>query len=181
MPSQLYENDNVSFICGRNFTYNGKDYKAGADFPQEDLVSNVETMVRTRFLIPVVDDMSDKPRHWHREIQQRDIVLEKLGIVQTVDDPSEHTVAEVLEFAEANPGEAEELLELEEEGKERVTLIEGLEEIASQFHPGEHNVPEVLAYLESDITPEEHERVIQEERDGKARKGILTDEDQSNG
>lgn len=132
MPSQLYTNDNVSFICARNFTYNGKDYKRGDDFPEEDLVTNVETLVRNRFLIPVVEDMSDKPRHWYRDIVTREFALKKLGIEK--------------------PEEA--------------------------FDPSEHTVLEVVAYLESDISLEEHERVLQAERDGKARKGILTDTDE---
>lgn len=41
------------------------------------------------------------------------------------------------------------------------------------FDPSEHNADEVMAYLES-ASLEEAERVVQDETDGKARKGILT-------
>jgi hypothetical protein len=79
MPSQLYANSDVTFVCGRNFVYNGKSYVTGTDFDQEDAVSNIETLVRTRFIIPVVDDTGTKPRHFHREVRLRDDVLAKLG------------------------------------------------------------------------------------------------------
>lgn len=79
MPSQLYANSDVTFVCGRNFVYNGKSYVTGTDFDQEDAVSNIETLVRTRFIIPVVDDTSTKPRHFHREVRLREDVLTKLG------------------------------------------------------------------------------------------------------
>lgn len=79
MPSQLFTNDAVSFVCGRNFTYAGVDYKVGEDFPEEAAL-NIETLVRTRFVIPVVEDRSAKPRHWHREVRVRSEVMEKLGV-----------------------------------------------------------------------------------------------------
>lgn len=45
------------------------------------------------------------------------------------------------------------------------------------FNPAEHNVDEVLEYLTADgISDEDYERVLQAEREGKARKGILGDE-----
>jgi hypothetical protein len=42
------------------------------------------------------------------------------------------------------------------------------------FHPGDHGIPEVLAHLEEN--PVDAERVLAEERAGKARKGILGEE-----
>ena len=79
MPSQLYDNKGVSFVCARNFTYNGEKYEIGQDFPQEDLVDSPEVLVRSRYLIPVVDSWEDKPRHWQREIRLKETVLAKLG------------------------------------------------------------------------------------------------------
>lgn len=78
MPSQLYDNEAVSFICGRDFTYNGEQYSQGQDFPQGKAL-NLETMVRTRYLIPVIESWEDKPRHWHREIRLKSEILGKLG------------------------------------------------------------------------------------------------------
>jgi hypothetical protein len=81
MPSQLYDNDAVEFICGRNFVYNGEEYTLGEKFPQEKAL-NLETLVRTRHVIPVVEDWADKPRHWHREIRLKSEVLGKLKSAQ---------------------------------------------------------------------------------------------------
>lgn len=78
MPSQLITNDNVEFICGRNFTYNGEDFEVGDFFPQEKAL-NIEVLVRTRHLIPVVESTDVKPRHWHREVRIKSEILEKLG------------------------------------------------------------------------------------------------------
>jgi len=82
MPSQLINNDNVSFICARDFVYAGEEYKLGQDFDQEIAVGQIELLVRTRRLIPVVEDSSVKPRHFHREVQIRENVLRKLGVLK---------------------------------------------------------------------------------------------------
>ena len=138
MPSQLYDNEAVTFICGRDFLYNGKQYKTGKDFPQEDLLDSPEVLVRNRFIIPVIDEMIDKPRHWHREVKLKSIVLKKLK--QDVKDksrepeeepedesfdPNEHTVPDVREYLE-NADEDEQLrvLLLEENGKARKGVLE---------------------------------------------------------
>lgn len=174
MPSQLYKNEAVDFICGRNFKYDDAEYTVGEQFDQELAVGRLELLVRNRFLIPVVDHIDDKPRHWHREIRLREHVLNKLG-VDTEFDPKDHKVAEVLEYAEEHPEVAEDLLEQEAEGKDRITLEKGLQEIVDTFNPEEHTVVEVLEYLTGDISEEESDRVIKLEREGKARKGILED------
>lgn len=147
MPAQLYRDDRVSFICGRNFIYNGTKYTVGDEFPQDRLVSDPEVMVRSRHLIPVVDEGSDKPRTFHREVQIRDVVLAKLG--KTGEVPDEAVIEEPEEEEEEGP-----------------------------FDPDEHTVDEVLDYLTSDdIEDDETERVLDAERKGKQRKGILGDED----
>ena len=79
MPSQLYKNENVTFICGRNFTYDGQEYEVGADFELELAVGRLEMLVRTRHIIPVVESTTEKPRHWHREIKMRADVERQLG------------------------------------------------------------------------------------------------------
>lgn len=77
MPSQLLTNEAISFVAAKDFTYGDHRYAMGDDFPQED-ANNIETMVRSRYLIPVVDDLSDKPRHWHRHVGLRQDVLDRL-------------------------------------------------------------------------------------------------------
>jgi hypothetical protein len=141
MVSQLYRDGNVSFVCGRNFTYNGESYSVGDDFDQDVLVgrTDVDTLVRSRHLIPVVENASDKIRTWHREVKVKSVVLDKLG--QKSKPKSQKVV---------------------EEGP---------------FDPSDHTVTEVLEYLTSDISNEEYERVLNEEREGKARKGILSEEE----
>src|SRR5262245_9636729 len=78
MPSQLINNEAISFVVAKPLKWYDNEYEIGDDFPQED-ANNIETLIRSRYLIPVVDDLSDKPRHWHREIQLRELVLEKLA------------------------------------------------------------------------------------------------------
>ena len=43
-------------------------------------------------------------------------------------DPGEHTIAEVKEYVEANPDVAQDVSTLEDDGKDRVTLVTWLEE-----------------------------------------------------
>ena len=45
-------------------------------------------------------------------------------------------------------------------------------ETKPEFHPAGHSVDEVVSYLNDN--PDEVDRVIQEERDGASRKGILS-------
>lgn len=172
MPSQLYTNDNISFVCARDFLYNGKNYKIGTDFPQDDLLDSPEVLVRTRRIIPVVESRKDKPRHWHREIQERALVLQKLG-VQRDFDPAEHTVAEVKDYVEAHPEQAAEILEKEETGENRSTLVSAIEDSAEAFHPSNATVVEVNEYLDACEDEDEIARILDEERHDKNRKGIL--------
>jgi hypothetical protein len=158
MPSQLYKNEGISFVCAKSFKWRDTEYHQGDDFPQEE-ANNVETMVRSRFLIPVVDDLNDKPRHWHREVRPRDEVLARLNqeVVQLVMpgeepptdapapseelpaqtqaddtsgeggayDPGEHTVAEVTDYMEQHPDEADAVRASEAAGKNRKGIVEG--------------------------------------------------------
>lgn len=79
MPSQLYKNEAVTFLCGRSFTYGDHDYDLLDEFDQEVAVGRLEMLVRTRHIIPVIDSIEDKPRHWHREIRLREDVERALG------------------------------------------------------------------------------------------------------
>ena len=79
MATQLYKNHAVDFICAREFTYAGKKYKIAQKFDQELAPGRLDQLVRTRNIIPVIDEWADKPRHWYREIQLRENVLRKLN------------------------------------------------------------------------------------------------------
>lgn len=81
MPSQLHDNEAVYFICARDFTYNGEDYKMGEKFPSEVATGRIDLLVRTRRVFAVVDDLDDKPRHWHHHIWLRSDISKKLGLI----------------------------------------------------------------------------------------------------
>ena len=76
MPSQLYKNDKILFLACKPFTYRGKEYSLGDEFPQEE-ANNIETLVRSRFVIPFVETPQDKPRHWHKHVRTREQAEEK--------------------------------------------------------------------------------------------------------
>jgi hypothetical protein len=150
MPSQLLTNEAISFIVGKTFTYNGVEYPYGTDFDQDVVrvpVQNIETLVRNRFLIPVVDSYDDKPRHWYREIKIRSDVEAKLGLPEgaggapppapgrpsrpteeTGYDPGDHLIREVKAYQAEHPEETQELLDKELAGKNRATLVAWLQE-----------------------------------------------------
>ena len=86
MPTQLYENTNISFICAKNFTYGGVDYKLGDEWDQDLGVGRLDTLVRSRYLYAVVDSTDEKPRHWHHHIWLRKDIEKKLGILRDEDD-----------------------------------------------------------------------------------------------
>lgn len=104
MPTQLYTNRNITFICGRNFTWNGTEYKLGDEWDQELSVGRLDSMVRSRYLYPVVDSTDEKPRHWHHHVHVREVLEKKLGITRDLEQSSiatrgpqigiEHSVAD---------------------------------------------------------------------------------------
>ena len=151
MPSALVANDKISFIVARPFSSRGKDYAIGDDFPQEDS-DKIEVFVRARFVIPVVEELTDKPRHWHREIRPRDEVMARLR--------RDHTQ---LVMPAETPAD--------ESAEEQVELVDTSDE---PFDPSEHTVIEVQDYLGEH--PDDTERVLAAERADRGRKGILGDD-----
>lgn len=81
MPSVLVNDGRVSFICARDFVYDGVEYKLGDDFDQDLGLGRIDLLVRTRRLYPVVDSDRDRPRHWHHHIWERDVIKKKLGVL----------------------------------------------------------------------------------------------------
>ena len=151
MPVFLEKHDGISFVCAKNFTYSGVRYGIGEDFPDGE-AKNSETLVRSRYIIPVIEDDDDRPRHWYRHIQKKSLVLQKLGrgshllnkpervpeveVPQAEEsdefDPSDHTIDEVLDYVENYPDEVLSVYTLEEEGKHRKTLLAKLDEILNK-------------------------------------------------
>lgn len=81
MPSQLYKNSAIYFMCARDFLWDGVEYKMGDDFDQDISPGRIDLLVRTRRLVAVVDDIADKPRHWHHHVWLRKDVTRKLGLI----------------------------------------------------------------------------------------------------
>jgi hypothetical protein len=172
MPSQLYKNDNISFVVARRFSSRGKDYEVGDDFPQED-TDKIETFVRARYIIPVVDSLEDKKhiRHWHRHVRPKDEVLSRLArdrtqlVMPSPPDSDEVVNLNVLTHPEQTPvweaGAADTGTGVGEDSGESGT----------PFDPGDHTVAEVKEYLEEN--PEETERVLAAEAAGRGRKGLV--------
>jgi hypothetical protein len=138
MPSQLIKNDAVSFVVTKTFRYGDTDYEIGDDFPK-DVTNKIETLVRTRFVAPVIDHIDDKPRHWHREVRLREDVMSHLNksVVQLVMSDGKDDGQPELPFEE-----------------ERVNVTD---ETRGEFDPADHTVAEVKEYLEAH--PEDTDRV----------------------
>ena len=169
MPSQLFTNGKIEFLACKPFTYRGEEYAIGDDFPQEE-ANNIETLVRARFVIPIVEDVADKPRHWHGHIRTRDQAEEYLNRERVqLRMPYEHDSDEevnlnVLTHPETTP-------EPTQESTDESGAGEGAEGDPSEFNPDDHTVSEVKAYLAKH--PEDEERVLAAEERGRGRKGLL--------
>jgi hypothetical protein len=93
------------------------------------------------------------------------------GEVPIAFDPAAHTVAEVQEYAEEHPDQAQEMLDAEVAGKNRTTLINYLSTLIP-FDPGAHTVTEVIAFVEDN--PDLLEDVLDAEREGKNRTTLVS-------
>ena len=177
MPSQLYTNEAISFVAAKPFHYRDADYAIGDDFPQEE-ANNIETLVRARFVIPVVDDIDDKPRHWHGHVRTREEAEEYLNRSQVqlvmpepYHVPDQQIDLDVLTHPETTPEPTQESSTESGVDEGQPEPPESLEET---YDPGEHNVDAVLEYM--DEHPEQRDEVLAMERSGRGRKGILGDE-----
>ena len=64
-------------------------------------------------------------------------------------NPADHTVAEVKEYVEQNLDEAQAVLEAEQAGENRVTLVKHLEEVVEGLKP----VPESVEPAPVEVSP----------------------------
>lgn len=172
MPSQLFSNEAIKFLACKPFTYRGVEYTMGDEFPQEE-ANNIETLVRSRFVIPYVDDVQDKPRHWHRHIRTREQAEEYLNrtrvqlVMPTEPDSDEVVNIPVLTRPETTP----EPEEVEAESGEDAEAEPAQAVHDETYDPTYHTVPEVNAYLAEH--PEDRERILEVEEANRGRKGIL--------
>lgn len=179
MAIQLLKNEGISFVAARNFTYAGEDFVMGQEFPQEK-ARNIETLVRARYVIPVLEEGHLRPRHWHTHVRTREEAEEYLNRdrVQLVwphePDSDEVVNIETLTYPERTPepeGPGEDALAPAEDSDEEESSPEAPESLEETYDPAEHNVDAVLEYL--DEHPEQTDEVMAMERAGRGRKGIL--------
>jgi hypothetical protein len=177
---QLLKNDGISFLAAKNFIYAGEEYVLGQEFPQEE-ARNIETLVRARFVIPVLEEGHLKPRHWHTHIRTREEAEEYLNRdrVQLVwpTEPDSAIDLDVLTNPELTPepeGPGEDALApTPDDGEVVEPEQEPIEEGSDmpQYDPADHTVDEVKGYLTK--YPEETDRVLAMEAAGRGRKGLL--------
>lgn len=142
MVSTFLADDRISFLAGRHFTHGGNLFVPGEEITNAREWRNLESAVRSRYLVPVVEDISVLPLRLQKEVKTRAWAEEKLNYQHylaikpepapepepTFEYPGDHKIPEILEYLDLNPGETLEVLEREREGKNRVRLITELEE-----------------------------------------------------
>jgi hypothetical protein len=173
MPSQLIKNDAVSFLVAKPLLWGDHEYEPGDEFPQE-ATKNIETLIRSRYLIPVVDSIEDKPRHWHREVMLREAAVEKIegGTTQIVLPVAESPQSVPAEPEKSAADSDDTVLEPNPETPPVVEPEVTAEAVRTDtYDPSYHTVTEVMEYISSH--PDEREDIIERERAGKNRKGIV--------
>lgn len=85
-------------------------------------------------------------------------------------DPAENTVMDVLSYAKEHPDQVVAILEAEQDGKERSTLISGLQDLLP-YDPADHTVKEVMEYVEAH--PENLDEVLSSESVNKNRSTLI--------
>ena len=86
-------------------------------------------------------------------------------------DPAAHNVEEVKAYAEEHPDDVAELLEAEEAGKNRSSLVSFLGELLP-YDPADYSVAEVVEYAEAN--PEYVDDLIASEQEGKNRSTLIS-------
>lgn len=164
MPSILKELPAVTWLAGKNFTFNGKSFKVGDEVPEVNEFPRLEVFVRTRTVIPVVDKTEDLPFQFRHTVMTRERASRKLGLEQADQphaepnpdpevseedetdglgyNPAHHDVDEVLEFVDQHPDEVLSVYALEESGRKRKSLIYKLDKILNQQAEEEHTKEE---------------------------------------
>jgi hypothetical protein len=144
MRQKFLDHEAVHFIAGRIFSHGGKTYYPGEPVDDARDWKNLETSVRSRYLVAVTEDVDVLPPQIKKDVKSIDFAMYKLRAdhylpsIQARDtrqaelaksfDPGEHTIAEIRNHLETYPDEAEQVLEREKQGKNRVRLVTELEE-----------------------------------------------------
>lgn len=141
---------NVKFMAGRPFTHDGDDYLPGDMVEPAKGWRNLESAIRSRHLIPVVDDIGDVPAYMQKEVKTVDFAHQKMGWVRSEGKESEeissslegekilnpdiHTANEIYAYLNEHPEQTEDMLRIERNGKNRVTVVAALEKRLESSH-----------------------------------------------
>jgi hypothetical protein len=124
---------------------------------------------------PVVEDLADRPKYWYKEVRLKSDVLARLNRehvqVRMPEPYAEHDENQVDLQVLTHPATTPEPEDREVGEDEEAPPAEAVH--LDQYDPSYHSVREVNAHLAQIHDPEEKERVLEAERSGKARKGIL--------
>lgn len=130
MAQSLYSLENIYFVAGRHYVHDGVTYEPGDVVEGARTFRNVEAMVRSRHLIPVVDNHNDVPVYFQKDVKLASLVEEKFRF--TIKHPDVAPDSE------------------DEEPVEDGLEDEQTEEVTEAYNPAEHTVPEVLEYVGND-------------------------------
>lgn len=152
----LKELPGVEFIAGRIFIYKGESYEPG-DTVDPDVIDDLEVLTRSRHIIAVVPSESDVPRTFPRLVVPRALAFHRLGRVDPKADdqeeggwdPADYTIPEVIQYVTDNPEELLRIIEAEESGKNRSTLLAQLYELIPEDTEVEADAP---TQVENDVT-----------------------------
>lgn len=132
---QIFDDEKLIFVAGRNFKYDGRLYTLGEVVPN-DLVKNArnrESLIRSQRVVPVADDLNDMPRAYRAEVKNKAVWQAKFADIfesdsaEPADDffADDHTIAQVQEYLNDNQTVADWGYALMDEvsGANRVTLV----------------------------------------------------------
>lgn len=129
-----YGEVNVNYFALRDFSYNGTDYvKGNGPISGASDWRNIETLVRSKYVVPVVEDRNVLPKMFLRELRSPDYVAAKYGFTPAVSateigqyEPEDHTSAQVQAFTTAHADQLGRVLVSEVTHRNRSTLVAAL-------------------------------------------------------
>lgn len=80
MAQSLYTLKGIYYVAGRDYVLDGKQVRAGDVVEGAHELRNVESFVRSRHLIPVVDDLNDVPVYYQKDVKLASLVEGKFNL-----------------------------------------------------------------------------------------------------
>lgn len=138
--TRFLQDDRISFVAGRHFRTGGRPYIPGEEVPDARNWKNLESCVRSRYLIPVSDDVSELHPRFQRDVKNKEFMLDRLKFdpektwVEPEPEPEvleynpDMKIDDLLGYLDEHPQDVENVLAMEREHKNRPRLISKLEE-----------------------------------------------------